>query len=70
MAMTDVDENTDADAGEALPGRATPMPVPEFHHVSGARLAAPYPPGTEVALFGLAVFGAPSVNSGRSRVLW
>ncbi|MGC8527339.1 peptide-methionine (S)-S-oxide reductase MsrA [Acidiphilium sp.] len=43
-------------AGEALPGRATPMPIPEFHYVSGARLAEPYPPGSEVAIFGLGCF--------------
>ncbi len=56
MAMTMSMKTRMPTPGEALPGRATPMPVPEFHHVSGARLAAPYPPGTEVALFGLGCF--------------
>jgi peptide-methionine (S)-S-oxide reductase len=41
---------------EALPGRAEPMPVPETHFVNGARLAPPYPDGTELALFGLGCF--------------
>ncbi|HQT61767.1 MAG TPA: peptide-methionine (S)-S-oxide reductase MsrA [Acidiphilium sp.] len=41
---------------EALPGRATPIAGPEFHHVSGARLAGPYPQGTETAIFGLGCF--------------
>ncbi len=42
---------------EALAGRATPMPgVPEKHFVSGNRIAAPFPEGTELACFGLGCF--------------
>ncbi len=41
---------------EALPGRPDRMPVPERHFVNGAPLAAPFPPGTERALFGLGCF--------------
>ena len=41
---------------EALPGRRERMPVPERHHVSGARLAPPFPEGTELAMFGLGCF--------------
>jgi peptide-methionine (S)-S-oxide reductase len=41
---------------EALPGRADPMPVPPAHFVSGARLSPPFPPGTELALFGMGCF--------------
>jgi peptide-methionine (S)-S-oxide reductase len=41
---------------EALPGRDQPMPVPEAHHVSGARLAPPFPQGMEQALFGMGCF--------------
>ena len=43
-------------AAEALPGRAATLPVPEFHYVSGARMEEPYPPGSEMALFGLGCF--------------
>lgn len=43
-------------AAEALPGRSTPTEVPEFHYVSGARMEQPYPPGAEMALFGLGCF--------------
>ena len=43
-------------AAEALPGRATPMPVPEAHFVNGRPLAPPYPDGLEVAEFGLGCF--------------
>jgi peptide-methionine (S)-S-oxide reductase len=41
---------------QALPGRAERLPVPERHHVSGARLTPPFPAGTELALFGLGCF--------------
>lgn len=41
---------------EALPGRSAVTPIPEFHYVSGARMAEPYPPGSEMALFGLGCF--------------
>ncbi len=41
---------------EALPGRPEPMPVPERHLVNGARIAPPYPEGTEIAGFALGCF--------------
>ncbi|MBD2230855.1 peptide-methionine (S)-S-oxide reductase MsrA [Phormidium tenue] len=41
---------------EALPGRATTMPVPEKHYVNGNRMAPPFPPGMELALFGMGCF--------------
>jgi peptide-methionine (S)-S-oxide reductase len=41
---------------EALPGRATPMPVPEKHYVNGARLTPPFPEGMELAMFGMGCF--------------
>ncbi|MCW8308323.1 peptide-methionine (S)-S-oxide reductase MsrA [Acidiphilium sp. PA] len=43
-------------ASEALPGRAAMTAVPEFHYVSGARMQEPYPPNSEMALFGLGCF--------------
>jgi peptide-methionine (S)-S-oxide reductase len=43
-------------AEDALPGRATPMPVPEAHFVSGRPMLPPYPAGLEVAEFGLGCF--------------
>src|SRR5215210_6015579 len=42
--------------GDALPGRAERMAVPEAHHVSGAPLEPPFPTGSETALFGLGCF--------------
>ena len=41
---------------DALPGRAQQMPVPESHHVNGAPLKGPFPPGLEQAMFALGCF--------------
>ncbi|MFB4289065.1 peptide-methionine (S)-S-oxide reductase MsrA [Nonomuraea sp. ATR24] len=41
---------------DALPGRPDPIPVPARHAVLDAPLAPPYPPGVEVADFGLGCF--------------
>jgi peptide-methionine (S)-S-oxide reductase len=41
---------------EALPGRPDPMPVPERHFVSGARIVPPWPEGHEVVDFALGCF--------------
>lgn len=43
-------------ADEALPGRATPMPVPDGHFVNGRSMTPPYPAGLEIAEFGLGCF--------------
>ena len=49
---------------DCLPGRATPMPVPERHFVNGHKLLGPYAEGLEQALFGLGCFW------GAERVFW
>lgn len=41
---------------QALPGRATPMPVPETHFVNGNRIVPPFPPGLEQAVFAMGCF--------------
>jgi peptide-methionine (S)-S-oxide reductase len=41
---------------EALPGRASSMPVPEKHHVNGNPLKPPFPEGMEKAVFGMGCF--------------
>jgi peptide-methionine (S)-S-oxide reductase len=41
---------------EALPGRATPMPIPKSHYVNGNPLAPPYPAQMEMAMFGMGCF--------------
>jgi len=51
-------------ADQALPGRSEKMPVPPRHEVSGAPLEAPFPPGTEQAVFGMGCFW------GAERTFW
>ncbi|MFM2125736.1 MAG: hypothetical protein RL328_2187, partial [Acidobacteriota bacterium] len=41
---------------DALPGRTTPIPVPESHFVNGNRLTPPFPDGMRTALFGMGCF--------------
>lgn len=41
---------------DALPGRPTPIPVPESHFVNGNRLTPPFPDGMRTALFGMGCF--------------
>ena len=41
---------------QALKGRAEKMVVPKAHFVSGAPLEPPFPPGLELALFGMGCF--------------
>lgn len=43
-------------AGEALPGRDTPMPVGVTHAVNGHPIVPPFPAGLQQALFGLGCF--------------
>jgi peptide-methionine (S)-S-oxide reductase len=49
---------------EALPGRSEGLPVPQKHFVLGTRLVPPFPPGTQMALFGMGCFW------GAERTFW
>ena len=51
-------------AEDALPGRATPMPVPPAHFVNGRPLQAPFPQGSERFLAGMGCFW------GAERMFW
>ena len=44
------------DPADALPGRDEAIPTAETHAVNGSRLKPPYPPGSELATFGLGCF--------------
>jgi peptide-methionine (S)-S-oxide reductase len=52
------------EAGNCLPGRTEPMPVPERHFVNRRPLDGPYPDGMQKAVFGLGCFW------GAERVFW
>jgi len=43
-------------ADAALPGRRTPIEVPETHFVNGHRIVPPFPAGMREAIFGLGCF--------------
>ncbi len=43
-------------ADEALPGRSTPMIVPDAHYVNAHRIQPPFPEGLELAMFALGCF--------------
>jgi len=45
--------------GEALPGRAEPMPLQPAHLILGTPLEGPYPDGCEIAMFGLGCYWGP-----------
>ena len=51
-------------ADAALPGRDTPLKVPEAHFVNGHRTVPPFPAGLREAVFGLGCFW------GAERIFW
>jgi peptide-methionine (S)-S-oxide reductase len=56
MAFWSTKPQTIPSKAEALPGRDTPMPVPEQHFVNKHRLTPPFPEGLERALFAMGCF--------------
>lgn len=65
MALFGTRKKTDlVSPAEALPGRSTPMPVPDRHHVNDAPLVPPFPVGSEEAVFGMGCFW------GAERLFW
>ena len=64
MSIFGVRKTQMVSAEDALPGRDTPMPVPERHAVLGTPLTPPYPEGSEIAEFALGCFW------GEERTFW
>jgi peptide-methionine (S)-S-oxide reductase len=58
------DRSRTVTAEEALPGRPTPLTVPEEHHVTGHRIRPPFPDGLRTAVFGMGCFW------GAERLFW
>jgi len=56
MAFWSTKPKTIPSREEALPGRDTPMPVPDKHFVNAHRLTPPFPDGLERALFAMGCF--------------
>ncbi|HEY1891094.1 MAG TPA: peptide-methionine (S)-S-oxide reductase MsrA [Steroidobacteraceae bacterium] len=52
------------EVAEALPGRSTPLEVPQTHFVNGHRIVPPFPAGLHEAVFGLGCFW------GAERLFW
>jgi len=52
------------DAAQALPGRGTPLEVPQTHYVNGHRIVPPFAAGLKEAVFGLGCFW------GAERLFW
>jgi peptide-methionine (S)-S-oxide reductase len=64
MALFGRDKTRMVTAEEALPGRATPMPVGGQHAVTGHRSVPPFPDGLRTAVFGMGCFW------GAERIFW
>ena len=64
MALFGRDKSRMVTTEEALPGRATPTPVPERHAVTGHRIVPPFPDGLRTAVFGMGCFW------GAERIFW
>jgi peptide-methionine (S)-S-oxide reductase len=64
MGLLGRDKSRMVTAEEALPGRASPMPVVEHHAVTGHRIVPPFPDGLRTAVFGMGCFW------GAERIFW
>lgn len=56
MALFGRDKSQMVAAERALPGRSTPVQVPEAHYVNGHRIRPPFPDGLATAVFGMGCF--------------
>jgi peptide-methionine (S)-S-oxide reductase len=56
MSLLNRDKASMPTPESALPGRSTPLAVPEHHFVNGERIVPPYPAGSELAMFAAGCF--------------
>lgn len=56
--------------GEALPGRANAIAVPEKHFVNGHRIVPPFPDGLETAQFGMGCFWGAERRFWQTEGVW
>ena len=64
MGLFGRDKSQMITADRALPGRPTPLRVPETHFVNGHRIKPPFPQGLQTAVFGMGCFW------GAERIFW
>ena len=64
MSLFGRDKRTMVDRADALPGRSTPLRVPDAHLVSGRGITPPFPDGLATAVFGMGCFW------GAERLFW
>jgi peptide-methionine (S)-S-oxide reductase len=64
MGLFGRDKSQMITADRALPGRPTPLSVPETHYVNGHRIQPPFPEGMQTAVFGMGCFW------GAERMFW
>jgi peptide-methionine (S)-S-oxide reductase len=64
MGLFGRDKSQMITADRALPGRPTPLRVPETHFVNGHRIQPPFPEGLQTAVFGMGCFW------GAERMFW
>jgi peptide-methionine (S)-S-oxide reductase len=64
MGLLGRDKSRMVTAEEALPGRASPIPVVERHAVTGHRIVPPFSDGLRTAVFGMGCFW------GAERIFW
>ncbi len=58
------------DAEQALPGRATPVPVPNAHYVNGNPLKPPFPANLQQAVFAMGCFWGAERRFWEQRGVW
>jgi peptide-methionine (S)-S-oxide reductase len=64
MGLFGRDKSQMVSAEQALPGRPTPLSVPEQHYVNGNRIVPPFPEGLQTLVVGMGCFW------GAERIFW